>query len=169
MVQGFTLISRSYYYLRRRSPGPTFPPDRRQAGERGATIPADNGRNRGVHLAGGRITKTAAIVPTLQLPLSGVRMLRMLPCNLAAGGFQHGALRARREGGLGRQGKRVYPHVAGCVIMMGGEAAASVADDHIAGHVSPHCRVEHCRRRSRVVLARAHDMQRIVGAHLGKR
>ena len=35
----------------------------------------------------------------------------------------------------------------------GGEAAASVADDHIAGHVSPHCRVEHCRRRSRVVLA----------------
>jgi len=35
---GFTLLSRSYYYLRRRSPGPPFPPDHRQAGERGATI-----------------------------------------------------------------------------------------------------------------------------------
>jgi hypothetical protein len=34
---GFTLLSRSYYYLRRRSPGPPFPPDHRQAGERGAT------------------------------------------------------------------------------------------------------------------------------------
>ena len=33
---GFTLLSRSYYYLRRRSPGPPFPPDHRQAGERGA-------------------------------------------------------------------------------------------------------------------------------------
>ena len=33
---GFTLVSRSYYYLRRRSPGPPFPPDHRQAGERGA-------------------------------------------------------------------------------------------------------------------------------------
>ena len=33
---GFTLLSRSYYYLRRRSPGPPFPPDYRQAGERGA-------------------------------------------------------------------------------------------------------------------------------------
>jgi hypothetical protein len=31
---GFTLVSRSYYYLRRRSPGPPFPPDHRQAGER---------------------------------------------------------------------------------------------------------------------------------------
>jgi len=31
---GFTLVSRSYYYLRRRSPGrpPPFPPDHRQAG-----------------------------------------------------------------------------------------------------------------------------------------
>ena len=28
---GFTLLSRSYYYLRRRSPGPPFPPDHRQA------------------------------------------------------------------------------------------------------------------------------------------
>jgi hypothetical protein len=40
---GFTLVSRSYYYLRRRSPGPPFPPDHRQAGERGAindTFPA---------------------------------------------------------------------------------------------------------------------------------
>jgi len=27
---GFTLLSRSYYYLRRRSPGPPFPPDHRQ-------------------------------------------------------------------------------------------------------------------------------------------
>ena len=27
-------LSRSYYYLRRRSPGPPFPPDHRQAGER---------------------------------------------------------------------------------------------------------------------------------------
>jgi len=35
---GFTLLSRSYYYLRRRSPGPPFPPDHRQAGERGAKI-----------------------------------------------------------------------------------------------------------------------------------
>ena len=33
---GFTLLSRSYYYLRRRSPGPPFPPDHRQAGEWGA-------------------------------------------------------------------------------------------------------------------------------------
>ena len=35
---GFTLLSRSYYYLRRRSPGrpPVPPPDHRQAGERGA-------------------------------------------------------------------------------------------------------------------------------------
>ena len=34
---GFTLLSRSYYYLRRRSPGPPFPPDHRQvAGERWA-------------------------------------------------------------------------------------------------------------------------------------
>ena len=33
---GFTLLSRSYYCLRRRSPGPPFPPDHRQAGERGA-------------------------------------------------------------------------------------------------------------------------------------
>jgi hypothetical protein len=33
---GFTLLSRSHYYLRRRSPGPPFPPDHRQAGERGA-------------------------------------------------------------------------------------------------------------------------------------
>ena len=33
---GFTLLSRAYYYLRRRSPGPPFPPDHRQAGERGA-------------------------------------------------------------------------------------------------------------------------------------
>ena len=45
---GFTLLSRSYYestrnamvllsyyYLRRRSHGPPFPPDHRQAGERG--------------------------------------------------------------------------------------------------------------------------------------
>ena len=32
---GFTLLSRSYYYLRRRSPGLPFPPDHRQAGERG--------------------------------------------------------------------------------------------------------------------------------------
>jgi hypothetical protein len=31
-------LSRSYYYLRRRSPGPPFPPDHRQAGERGAII-----------------------------------------------------------------------------------------------------------------------------------
>jgi hypothetical protein len=31
---GFTLLSRSYYYLRRRSPAPPFPPDHRQAGER---------------------------------------------------------------------------------------------------------------------------------------
>jgi hypothetical protein len=36
---GFTLLSRSYYYLRRRSPGPPFPPDHRQAGERGARNP----------------------------------------------------------------------------------------------------------------------------------
>ena len=28
-----TLVSRSYYYLRRRSPGPPFPPDASQAGE----------------------------------------------------------------------------------------------------------------------------------------
>jgi hypothetical protein len=33
---GFTLLSHSYYYLRRRSPGPPFPPDHRQEGERGA-------------------------------------------------------------------------------------------------------------------------------------
>ena len=33
---GFTLLSRSYYYLRRRSPGAPFPPDHRRAGERGA-------------------------------------------------------------------------------------------------------------------------------------
>ena len=33
---GFTLLSRSYYYLRRRSPGPPFLPDHRQALERGA-------------------------------------------------------------------------------------------------------------------------------------
>jgi hypothetical protein len=38
-----TLVSRSYYYLRRRSPGPPFPPDHRQAGERGA-INAHTGR-----------------------------------------------------------------------------------------------------------------------------
>ena len=31
---GFTLLSRSYYYLRRRSPGPPFPPDHRQADKR---------------------------------------------------------------------------------------------------------------------------------------
>jgi len=35
---GFTLLSRSYYYLRRRSPAPPFPPDHRQAGERGANM-----------------------------------------------------------------------------------------------------------------------------------
>jgi hypothetical protein len=35
---GFSLLSRSYYYLRRRSPAPPFPPDHRQAGERGAII-----------------------------------------------------------------------------------------------------------------------------------
>ena len=35
---GFTLLSRSYYYLRRRSPGPPFPPDHRQAGERWAIM-----------------------------------------------------------------------------------------------------------------------------------
>ena len=40
---GFTLVSRSYYYLRRRSPAPPFPPDHRQAGERGA-INAHTGR-----------------------------------------------------------------------------------------------------------------------------
>jgi hypothetical protein len=28
---GFTLLSRFYYYLRRRSPGPPLPPDHRQA------------------------------------------------------------------------------------------------------------------------------------------
>jgi len=39
---GFTLLSRSYYYLRRRSPGPPFPPDHRQAGERGAIKEAKN-------------------------------------------------------------------------------------------------------------------------------
>jgi hypothetical protein len=33
-----TLLSRSYYYLRRRSPAPPFPPDHRQAGERGANM-----------------------------------------------------------------------------------------------------------------------------------
>ena len=35
---GSTLLSRSYYYMRRRSPGPPFPPDHRLAGERGAII-----------------------------------------------------------------------------------------------------------------------------------
>ena len=35
---GFTLLSRSYYYLRGRSPAPPFPPDHRQAGERGAIV-----------------------------------------------------------------------------------------------------------------------------------
>ena len=38
---GFTLLSRSYYYPRRRSPGPPFPPDHRQAGERGAKMGGD--------------------------------------------------------------------------------------------------------------------------------
>jgi len=33
-MAGFTLLLRSYYYLRRRSPAPPFPPDHRQAGER---------------------------------------------------------------------------------------------------------------------------------------
>ena len=46
---GFTLVSRSYYYLRRRSPGPPFPPDHRQAGERGA--------NTHYGMAGGSKTK----------------------------------------------------------------------------------------------------------------
>jgi hypothetical protein len=32
---GFTLVSRSYYYLRRRSPAPPFPPDHRQVGGTG--------------------------------------------------------------------------------------------------------------------------------------
>ena len=32
---GFTLVSRSYYYLSTRSPAPPFPPDHRQAGEPG--------------------------------------------------------------------------------------------------------------------------------------
>ena len=32
---GFTLLSHSYYYLRRRSPAPPFPPDHRQAGNGG--------------------------------------------------------------------------------------------------------------------------------------
>jgi hypothetical protein len=36
----FTLVSRSYYYLRRRSPGPPCPPDHRQAGERGVSVRA---------------------------------------------------------------------------------------------------------------------------------
>ena len=44
---GFTLVSRSYYYLRRRSPGPPFPPDHRQAGERGAIIAKTTRRARG--------------------------------------------------------------------------------------------------------------------------
>jgi hypothetical protein len=39
---GFTLVSRSYYHLRRRRsksrPLPPFPPDHRQAGERGAIL-----------------------------------------------------------------------------------------------------------------------------------
>ena len=39
---GFTLVSRSYYRIcvdeDRTSPGPPFPPDHRQAGERGATV-----------------------------------------------------------------------------------------------------------------------------------
>ena len=41
---GFTLLSRFYYYLRRRSPGPPFPPDHRQAGERGAIKRTVNAR-----------------------------------------------------------------------------------------------------------------------------
>ena len=41
---GFTLLSRSHYYLRRRSPDPPFPPDHRQAGERGATNTTRGGR-----------------------------------------------------------------------------------------------------------------------------
>jgi hypothetical protein len=32
---GFTLLSRSYYYMRRGSHAPPFPPDHRQAGEEG--------------------------------------------------------------------------------------------------------------------------------------
>jgi hypothetical protein len=35
---GLHFLSRSYYYLRRQSPGPPFPPDHRQAGERGANM-----------------------------------------------------------------------------------------------------------------------------------
>jgi hypothetical protein len=40
---GFTLVSRSYYFLRRRSPAPPLPVparDHRQAGERGGAINA---------------------------------------------------------------------------------------------------------------------------------
>jgi hypothetical protein len=43
-MMGFTLLSCSYYYLRRRSPGPPFPPDHRQAGERGAIKRTVNAR-----------------------------------------------------------------------------------------------------------------------------
>ena len=55
---GFTSVSRSYYYLRRRSPGPPFPPDHRQAGERGAIneLPMNNTRtNSGLTRQAGRV------------------------------------------------------------------------------------------------------------------
>ena len=77
-MAGFTLLSRSYYYLRRRSPAPPFPPDldHRQAGERGAIKPlplinslrALKYRVKSVnvslialtpHLSGGKKTKTS--------------------------------------------------------------------------------------------------------------
>jgi len=64
---GFTLVSRSYYYLRRRSPGPPFPPDHRQAGERGAT----NKISQKVHLlhsAAGAAAGAASLLPGWRAP-----------------------------------------------------------------------------------------------------
>ena len=53
---GITSVSRSYYYLRRRSPGPPFPPDHRQAGERGGYKRSTRGRAQSQRAAGAEAT-----------------------------------------------------------------------------------------------------------------
>ena len=68
---GFTLLSRSYYYLRRRSPGPPFPPDHRQEGERGAIIKIIS-------------VRAAWATPSLALPLEIGAIAPLVRCSLAA-------------------------------------------------------------------------------------
>ena len=95
---GFTLLSRSYYYLRRRSPGPPFPPDHRQAGERGAIIPGlcatGLAHRPGAHVGWEphRSNALRAMPPPLKLCIAGCTVGSLAA---EAGGCQK--LRAARE------------------------------------------------------------------------